>query len=244
MVGTFRALGVEFVEVFRARGRAANQPLPATTLDPPIGTSLPGARVSFAVIGSPASSVAVTASGESFLRRSFCSGVAGASMDVIRCQRGRQLLVMDTGVLTGACLDFRREQAEDEAVFVRAPDRAVTPQEIGAGAFLAAKAAGTVEQARREPLEADRDFPKLAIEAGDDTIDQATANQNFLHHGVCRPLRAVSEQITDGDCEVMVRVQKADGRSDDAMAVGIGIVTEGDVKLVLEADQPGHRPGA
>ncbi len=61
-------------------GRAANQPLAATTFNPPIAASLPGARVSFAEIGSPASSVAVTASGESFLRRSFCSGVAGASM--------------------------------------------------------------------------------------------------------------------------------------------------------------------
>ena len=144
---------------------AANQPLPATTFNPPIGASLPGARVSFAVIGSPASSVAVTASGDRFPEEVFLLG-CGRSVDagVIRCaERGRQLLVMHTGVLTGACLDFRREQAEDEAVFVRAPDRAVTPQKTGAGAFLAAKAAGTVEQARREPLEADRDFPKLAI---------------------------------------------------------------------------------
>ena len=59
-----------------------NQPLVDTTFSPPIGASFPGARVSFAVIGSPASSVAVTASGESFLSRFFCSGVAAASMRV------------------------------------------------------------------------------------------------------------------------------------------------------------------
>src|ERR1700740_1586067 len=60
-------------------GRPANQPLAETTFKPPIEASLPGARVSFAVIGSPASSVAVTDSGEGFLAMFFCSGVAGAS---------------------------------------------------------------------------------------------------------------------------------------------------------------------
>ena len=40
---------------------------------------LPGARVSLAVIGSPASSVAVTWSGDSFSSTAFCAGVAGAS---------------------------------------------------------------------------------------------------------------------------------------------------------------------
>ena len=60
-------------------GRAANQPLRVTTLSPPIGASLPGARVSFEMIGSPASSVALTASGESFASRAFCAGVAAAS---------------------------------------------------------------------------------------------------------------------------------------------------------------------
>ena len=54
----------------------------------------------------------------------------------------------------------------------------------------------------------------------------------------------MSQQITDGDGEVMVRVQKPDGRSDDAMPVGIGIVAESDVEPVLEADQPGHCAGA
>jgi hypothetical protein len=63
-------------------GRAANQPLAATTFSPPIGASLPGARVSLLVIGSPASVAAVTASGESFSSLAFCSGVAGASMRV------------------------------------------------------------------------------------------------------------------------------------------------------------------
>ena len=63
-------------------GRAANQPLAVTTFKPPIGALLPGALVSLAMIGSPASCDAVTASGDSFASLAFCSGVAGASMRV------------------------------------------------------------------------------------------------------------------------------------------------------------------
>ena len=40
---------------------------------------LPGARVRMAVMGSPASVVAVTALGESRFRIDFCAGVAAAS---------------------------------------------------------------------------------------------------------------------------------------------------------------------
>ena len=47
---------------------------------------MPGARVSFATIGSPASAAAVTASGESFLSRSFSAGVAGASLPFLRAE--------------------------------------------------------------------------------------------------------------------------------------------------------------
>ena len=63
-------------------GRAANQPLAVVTLSPPIGAPLPGAAVSFAVIGSPASSDAATSSGDSSASRAFCSRVAGASIRV------------------------------------------------------------------------------------------------------------------------------------------------------------------
>ena len=63
-------------------GRAANHPFCVTTFRPPMLALLPGALVSLAVILSPASSVAVTASAVSFLNAAFCSGEAGASMRV------------------------------------------------------------------------------------------------------------------------------------------------------------------
>jgi hypothetical protein len=61
-------------------GRAANQPDAATTLSPPIGAPLPGAVVSAATIFSPASSSAVTWSGDSRASAAFCSLVAAVSM--------------------------------------------------------------------------------------------------------------------------------------------------------------------
>ena len=61
-------------------GRAANHPWAVTTLTPPIATLLPGARVTEARMGLPASSLAVIISGESLARAAFCSGVAGESM--------------------------------------------------------------------------------------------------------------------------------------------------------------------
>ena len=67
------ALCIDLVDVFWCRRRAANQPLAATTFRPPIGALLPGARVSFAVIGSPARVDSLTASGDSSCSLAFCS---------------------------------------------------------------------------------------------------------------------------------------------------------------------------
>ena len=61
-------------------GLAANQPLVVTTLSPPMGALLPGARVNLAMMGSPAKLDSLTDSGESCCSLVFCSGVAGASM--------------------------------------------------------------------------------------------------------------------------------------------------------------------
>ena len=60
----------------------ANQPLPVTTFNPSIGAPFPGARVSFATIGSPARFGALTDSGDNLSSAAFCSSVAGASMRV------------------------------------------------------------------------------------------------------------------------------------------------------------------
>src|SRR5262249_10646281 len=143
-----------------------------------------------------------------------------------------------------ACGDFRSEQAENGAVFVGAPDCAVFAKETGARAFLAPETAGAVKQARREPFEADGDFPKRATKAGNDAIDEATADESFAYDRGCRPLRTVSKEITDSDSKVMVRVQQAGRGGDNSVTIRVGIVAEGDVEAVLEFDQAGHRKGA
>ena len=61
-------------------GLAANHPPSLITLRPPISALFPGARVSFAVMRSPASRPAVTAPGESFFSAFFSSAEAGASI--------------------------------------------------------------------------------------------------------------------------------------------------------------------
>src|SRR6185312_15046139 len=60
-------------------GRAANHASAVVTFSPPSGAPLPGAVVNFAVIFSPASSVARTSSADNFASRAFCSRSAGAS---------------------------------------------------------------------------------------------------------------------------------------------------------------------
>ena len=72
-------VGFARFRVGAGEGRAANHACSFWTFSPPIGAPLPGACYSYAVIGSPASSVAVTASGDSFASAAFCAGVAGAS---------------------------------------------------------------------------------------------------------------------------------------------------------------------
>jgi hypothetical protein len=63
-------------------GLAANHPLAVTTFKPPIGSLFAGARVSVAMMRSPAIVLAVTSSGESLCNRAFSSCVAGASIRV------------------------------------------------------------------------------------------------------------------------------------------------------------------
>ncbi len=129
---------------------------------------LPGARVSFAVIGSPASVASLTASGLSLDNRAFCSGVAG-SVDarvIRRAEFLRQLLIMHAWIFAGDGSDLGGQQIHDGAVLVRRPHGAVAPQKAGAGTFLAAKAYRAVEQARRKPFEPHRHFATVYVLAG------------------------------------------------------------------------------
>src|SRR5260221_3686946 len=103
-------------------------------------------------------------------------------------------------MFAGICSDFCWEQAEDKSIFIRAPDSAVAPEETGSGALLAAEATGAIKQTVREPFETDRYFPKLAIEAGDYSIYETTADQRFANDRAWRPPQAAGQKIANSDC--------------------------------------------
>ena len=164
-------------------GRAANQPLSATTFTPPIGAPLPGA-----------------------LRENGLDLLAGQirEPDLLRRQSRQQLLLLRggwrldaivsrlaelarevaidlAGIAAHARGDLRRQQRRDDAVLVGRPDAAVPAQERRARALLAAEPERAVEQAVDEPLEAHRHLVELAAELRGDAIDHLAA-----HHASCR----------------------------------------------------------
>ena len=55
------------------------------------------------------------------------------------------------------------------------------------------------------------------------------------------PVAVAAEQVRDAGGEVVVGVEQAGARRDDAVPVGVGVVGERDVEAVLELDQAGHR---
>ena len=58
---------------------------------------------------------------------------------------------------------------------------------------------------------------------------------------VARPVRPMRQQIADRHGQVMIRVHQPGRGRDDPVPVGVGVVAEGEVELVLELHQAGHR---
>ena len=113
------------------------------------------------------------------------------------------------GILAGAGQHLGGQQAEDQAVLVGGPDRAVAAQEGGAGALFTAEAERAVEQSVHEPLEADRDLDQVAAEAGGHAVDHAAGDQRLADSGVPAPAGTVGEEVRDGGREVVIRIEQA-----------------------------------
>ena len=94
-----------------------------------------------------------------------------------------------------------------------------------------------------EPLEADRDLEQAAAEVGGHPVDHRARDERLADRDVRAPVAAAAEQVADRDREEVVRVEEARARRDDPVAVGVGVVAEGDVEAVLQRDQAGHRVG-
>ena len=108
--------------------------------------------------------------------------------------------------------------------------------------LLAAEADRAVEQARDEPLEADRHLDELrpSQPATRSIIEEDTSVLPIAASG--RPVRPrAAVEVVDRDREVVVGVHQPAVGGDDAVPVGVGVVAGGDVVVVLALDQRGHR---
>src|SRR4029450_5117801 len=96
-------------------GRAANHPPAVTIFRPPIAAPLPGARVSLAVMASPASVSSLIGAGDSWPSRAEL-------LVVHRAELRRQLPIVLARVLARARGDLGGQQIHDRAVLVGRPD--------------------------------------------------------------------------------------------------------------------------
>ena len=173
-------------------------------------------------------------------RRLFGRG-GGVDPFVIVCSELLdKLLVMLRRILSSGRRDFRREEGENDTVFVRRPAVAIETEEGGSCAFFATESDSFRTQAGHEPLETDGNFADFAAEQFADAVDHGAADERLADLRICWPLRTRLEEILNGDGEIVVGIHEAGGRRHDAMAVEIGIVAESDIKLVLQADKACH----
>jgi hypothetical protein len=106
---------------------------------------------------------------------------------------------------------------------------------------FAAKATGAVKQAGHKPLEPDRHLGEATAELIDHPVDHAAADHGLADSRLRRPVRSMRQQVKDRHRQIMVRVDQPGRRRDDAMPIGVGIVSEGDLIAILEPHKPGHR---
>lgn len=166
-------------------------------------------------------------------------GRVDAGVNGVAKLRG-ELLVVDAGVLAGDGEDLGGEEGHDDAVLIGGPYRAVLAEEGGSGAFLTAEAVGAVDESINEPFKADGDFGEGALEAVGDAVDHRAADEGFADGGILAPQGSMREEVIDGYGEVVVGVEESGGAGDDAVAVVIGVVAEGDVEFILKADEACH----
>src|SRR4029453_2459634 len=70
-------------------------------------------------------------------------------------------------------------------------------------------------------------------------VDHRAGDHRLAHPDPAPPLAAAAEQVGDHGGQVVVGVEQPGPAGDDAVAVGVGVVGEGDVEAGAQADQPG-----
>ena len=178
------ALGIDLVDVLRAGGPGGEPAVLGDDFQAADGALLPGARVSLAMIGSPASVVSLTGSGDSFCKRAFCSGVAGGvdarvvgRAELARSARGKcspgSLPVR--AVISAASRSRIRPSL---SVVQTVPSRR---RKLAPALSSPPKQQRAVEQAGDEPLEPHRHLDKLPAQCCHHAVDHAAAHQRLAH---------------------------------------------------------------
>src|SRR5678816_4919240 len=101
-------------------------------------------------------------------------------------------------IFLGPRRNFRGKQIHNQTIFIRGPDGTVAAKETCARTLFTAEANRAVQEARHEPLETYRCFPKAAAKFLHNAIDHLAADECFPDCCVRGPLAAVREQILYG----------------------------------------------
>src|SRR5262249_55407520 len=131
----------------------------------------------------------------------------GGGIDALvdrRTELVSQLAIQLRRIAAGAREHFGPEGVHEDAVLIRGPHRAVTSQERGTRALLAAKSQRSVEQPGHEPLESHRHFYERAADLHGHSIDDAAADDGLADGSLRAPAWAVAEKIRNGRRQVMV----------------------------------------
>ena len=94
-----------------------------------------------------------------------------------------------------------------------------------------------------EPLEADRHLQQAAPEVGHDPVDHRGRDERLADGHVPAPVAGAAEEVGDRGREEVVRVEQPSGGRDDPVAVGVGVVADGEIEAVAQGDEAGHRVG-
>src|SRR5262249_54111863 len=98
---------------------------------------------------------------------------------VRRSELSGQLAVVLAGILAGPRRDLGGEEVHDGPVFVRGPNCAIEAEKARAGAFFAAEATRSIQEALDEPLESDGNLDEPAAELPHYFVDDAATDHGL-----------------------------------------------------------------
>src|SRR5512139_198560 len=144
--------------------------------------------------------------------------------------KGPSEFVLDLSIKFPRVLpQFRRylagKKIHQDSVLIRCPDCAIPSEKGGSRTLFSCKAERAINQSVHEPLEAYRDLRQSPPERGGHALDHGCGDEGFPNGRIRSPPRSVLKQIVYSHGQIMIWVQKPHALRDDAMTIGIRIVS-------------------